>query len=77
MNRELWMLPRPDGVKVIEHAEILRRARRDLEQELAELLLWCREARLPESCVAEDRKALLAKISAVRIMLAFECGEYD
>ena len=73
-GNNLW--PRVNTAKVIDHLEILKRARADLMRELADVTMRAKDEGLPEACYADERRALGSKISAVNTMIYYECGEY-
>ena len=75
MGCTLWKVQKISD-KVIDHREILTRARADLMRELDAVTRRAHEEGLPVDCYAEERRALGSKISAVNTMLYYECGEY-
>lgn len=62
--------------KVIDHREILLRARNDLLRDLDRLADREKEEGLPAGCYADERMGINSKLSAVNMMLYYECGEY-
>lgn len=65
------------GPKIIDHVEILRRARSDIQRELEALEARVEAESLPRACYVDERQALGAKLSAIKTMLYYECGQYE
>ena len=61
---------------VIAQREILSRARVSVQREMEALAVRAAEEGLPESCYADERRALKGKLEALNAMLFYECGEY-
>lgn len=75
MSRNVWP-KKVNASKVIDHREILTRARADLMRDLDALTRRAAAEGLPEDCYADERRALGSKLSAVNTMIYYECGEF-